>query len=105
MVTVLGVLGALVLLMGTAFVATRSDGAVLQPAERDRADTGLPESGLLADDLRRVRFGMVLRGYRMDEVDAVLDRAAEQLAREQQRVRDLEAQLGDRARSAAAEQQ
>ncbi len=32
-----------------------------------------------ADDLERVRFGMALRGYRMAEVDALLDRLAAEL--------------------------
>lgn len=38
-----------------------------------------PPGPLTADDVRRVRFGVVFRGYRMDEVDALLDRVAAQL--------------------------
>ncbi|WP_239455348.1 DivIVA domain-containing protein [Nocardioides gilvus] len=43
---------------------------------------GRTESGggpVRAQDLRTVRFGLAFRGYRMDEVDALLDRVAEQL--------------------------
>jgi len=34
------------------------------------------EGRLAADDLRRVRFSLAFRGYRMSEVDALLDRLA-----------------------------
>lgn len=45
----------------------------------DHAVTEVPEAGpLTADDLRRVRFPVVFRGYRMADVDALLDRLAEQ---------------------------
>jgi DivIVA domain-containing protein len=32
-----------------------------------------------ADDLRRIRFPLAFRGYRMAEVDALIDRLAEEL--------------------------
>jgi DivIVA domain-containing protein len=35
---------------------------------------------LRAEDLRQVRFPLAFRGYRMSEVDALLDRLADQLA-------------------------
>lgn len=98
MVTLLGVLGALVVLMGVALVATRSEGAVLAPAEPDRPDIGLPDGTLLGEHLHRVRFGLAIRGYRMSEVDAVLDRAAEALAEQQRRVQTLQAQRTEQPR-------
>lgn len=43
----------------------------------DRPDVALPADGpVRAEDLRRVRFSLAFRGYRMDEVDALLDRLA-----------------------------
>jgi DivIVA domain-containing protein len=40
----------------------------------------VPADGpLTAQDLRRVRFGTALRGYRMSEVDALLDRLAAEM--------------------------
>jgi DivIVA domain-containing protein len=36
---------------------------------------------LRAEDLRRVRFSLAFRGYRMSEVDALLDRLATELDR------------------------
>lgn len=44
----------------------------LGQAERRRGPIG-------AQDLRTVRFSLALRGYRMGEVDALLDRLARQL--------------------------
>jgi DivIVA domain-containing protein len=77
--TVLAVLGVLAVLFVAALVATR-DGEILVDAPRDRAEPELPADGPVgADDLERVRFGMALRGYRMDEVDALLDRLAAEL--------------------------
>jgi DivIVA domain-containing protein len=76
--TVLAILGVLVVLFGAAVLATR-DGEVLRCAPPDAADLGLPTGRLQADDVRRVRFGLAFRGYRMSEVDQLLDRLASQL--------------------------
>ena len=41
---------------------------------------GLPATGqLVAEDVARIRLPVALRGYRMDEVDWLLDRLAEQI--------------------------
>ena len=39
----------------------------------------LPESAIGGDDVRRVRFGLALRGYRMSDVDWTLDRLADEI--------------------------
>jgi DivIVA domain-containing protein len=78
-VTVLGVLGVLAVLFATAVLVTRSD-PLLADAPPDRADLELPPGPLSPDDVEAVRFSMAPRGYRMDEVDAVLARLAEELA-------------------------
>ena len=44
-----------------------------------RPDVLLPDDALRGSDLAAVRFSLGLRGYRMDEVDEVLDRAAAEL--------------------------
>jgi DivIVA domain-containing protein len=48
-----------------------------------------------ADDLERVRFGMALRGYRMAEVDELLDRVAVELRERDDRIRRLEGRTDD----------
>jgi DivIVA domain-containing protein len=77
-VTVLAVIGVLVVLFVAGVAATR-DGVELAEAPPDNADLALPAGRLVADDVRRVRFGVTLRGYRMSEVDALLERLATQL--------------------------
>lgn len=89
MLTVLGILAALAVLFVAASLATR-DGDVLQEAPRDRADVDLPAGPLQPEDVGSLRFGMALRGYRMSEVDDVLDRVATELATRDARIRELE---------------
>ena len=64
---------------GIAMVASGRGGS-MAPAYDDRPDLALPEDRPLgAEDLRRVRFPLALRGYRMSDVDAVLSRLATEL--------------------------
>jgi DivIVA domain-containing protein len=55
--------------------------------------TRLPEAGVTADDLREVRFQQVVRGYKMSEVDWVLQRVGAELDELRARVDELEARL------------
>lgn len=84
MVTALAVLGVLLVLFVAGVMATRDDVAMAD-APPDRADLDLPDRPLRADDVRRVRFGVTLRGYRMSEVDLLLERLAAQLEPAQER--------------------
>lgn len=93
MVTVLEILAVLIVLFVAAAVATR-EGEVLVDAPRDAADLALPSGPLHPEDVARVRFGLTVRGYRMAEVDRVLERLAEELAARDARVADLEDALG-----------
>jgi DivIVA domain-containing protein len=61
-----------------AVVTGRVSGA-MGPATSSRPYRGLPEGPVLASDVDAVRFSLGLRGYRMDEVDAVLDRLREEI--------------------------
>ena len=45
---------------------------------KDRQD--LPEDPLGSEDIRRLRFGVTLRGYAMAQVDDVLERLAREIA-------------------------
>lgn len=64
---------------GTALVAAGKGTPMLEEYD-DRPDALVPADGpLAARDLRRVRFSLTFRGYRMSEVDALLDRLAGQL--------------------------
>jgi len=68
-----------VLALGAVAVVAAGRGTPMAPAYDDAPDSLVPAEGpLTADDLRRVRFPIALRGYRMAEVDALLDRLAEE---------------------------
>ncbi|MGI8523550.1 MAG: DivIVA domain-containing protein [Nocardioides sp.] len=70
----------IVLAMGGIAVVAAGRGTPMQPAYDDRPDSVVPADGeLVGEDLRRVRFPLAFRGYRMAEVDALLDRVAAQL--------------------------
>lgn len=65
---------AVAAMAGVAAVAA-GHGEPLREEFPDRPDTTLPADGpVTADDLRRLRFPVVLRGYRMAEVDALVER-------------------------------
>lgn len=44
-----------------------------------------------AQDVDRVRFSLGLRGYRMDQVDEVLDKLRDEIAAKDERIAELEA--------------
>ena len=71
-----------VLVMGGIAAVAAGRGAPMSEAYDDRPDALVPPAGpLAAEHVRRVRFSLAFRGYRMSEVDALLDRVARQLER------------------------
>jgi DivIVA domain-containing protein len=67
----------IVLALGGVAVVAAGRGDPMADAYDDRPDALVPAEGRLsADDLRRVRFSLAFRGYRMSEVDALLERLA-----------------------------
>ncbi len=81
---------AAVVFLGAALVFGRGEELAALPP--DATPTGLPEGPIDGDDVRAVRFSLVLRGYRMSEVDWALQRAAGELDALRARVAELEAQ-------------
>jgi DivIVA domain-containing protein len=97
-VPVLFIVLILAVLAAVALVAAgRGDSMV--DAQLEREPFGLPEEPLDAAALRELRFAVAFRGYRMDEVDAVLDRLVGELARRDERIAELERPTGDPAAS------
>jgi DivIVA domain-containing protein len=72
------------LLFGVAAVSV-GHGSPLSETTPDRRGPVLPADRVAAPDIEAVRFSMALRGYRMDEVDDVLDRLSTEIS-----VRDAE---------------
>lgn len=70
----------IVALMGVVAVVAAGRGGVMSEVYDDRPDSRVQADGpLVGEDLRRVRFSTAFRGYRMSEVDELLDRLAAEL--------------------------
>lgn len=70
----------IVAVLGVVAVVAAGRGGSMAEVYDDRPDARLQADGpLTPTDLRRVRFSTAFRGYRMSEVDALLDRLALQL--------------------------
>jgi DivIVA domain-containing protein len=67
------VLVGVVVLVGAALALTLADGGLSQETV-DHGDLGLPDRMLTADDVAGLRFRTGARGYRMQDVDAALER-------------------------------
>lgn len=75
------VLSAVVIvIIGAAVMAASGRFGAVPPVVDDRPAPDLPEGDLGPDDLRSARFAVVVRGYSMAQVDAMMDRLAAQLA-------------------------
>jgi len=96
-VTVVFMLAAIAVIAVVALLAVGRLGE-LPDVEGDRAPLALPDDRPLdGDDVDGVRFAVGLRGYRMDEVDDVLDRLAGEVSARDARIAELEWQLDGRA--------
>jgi DivIVA domain-containing protein len=91
-VPVLLLLVALAVLAAIALVAA-GHGNGLDDAPPDLAPFGMPEEPLRPGDLADVGFAAAFRGYRMEQVDHVLDRLALELAARDLRIAQLESAL------------
>ena len=70
----------IVLALGGVALVAAGRGAPLAEVYDDRPDAEVPgDRPLRGEDLRKVRFSLAFRGYRMSEVDALLDRLATEL--------------------------
>ncbi|MCL2542394.1 MAG: DivIVA domain-containing protein [Nocardioidaceae bacterium] len=71
----------IVLAMGVVAMLATGRGEPMRRAYDDRPDSVVPaDRRILAEDLAKVRFPLAVRGYRMSEVDALLQRLAREMA-------------------------
>ena len=90
-------LAAVVVVTVVALIAVGRLDATLPEAAPDLPPLALPDSRPLRQaDVEGVRFGVGVRGYRMDEVDDVLDRLGREAAERDQRIAELEQRLAGR---------
>ncbi len=94
----IGVLGLVVA------VALGRIGGGLEAPTSSLPPTHLPDGGLTPADLDVVRFAPALRGYRMDQVDEIIDRVAGELDRRDAEIERLRGEL-DRADLARLERE
>ena len=83
---------AIVVVFAVAAVAVGRGGG-LDPADPDLVRPSLPDGPMSAEDLDSVHFAIGFRGYRMDQVDAVLDRLGRELTDRDARLIELERRL------------
>jgi DivIVA domain-containing protein len=103
-VSILLLLALLAVIGGIALVAAGRGGA-MPDADPDRAPYGVLPAGqdIGGVDVERLRFSLAFRGYRMDEVDDVLDRLTAELAARDARIAELEGGLTDTGETPATE--
>ena len=87
---ILLLLVVLAVLGGIAVVAA-GRGSAMPDADPDRSPLAvLPPDEVGGRDIERLRFSLAFRGYRMDEVDDVLDRLTAELDQRDARIAQLE---------------
>ncbi|MEE4543402.1 DivIVA domain-containing protein [Streptomyces sp. V4-01] len=85
---------ALVAVVAAVAMAVLGDGGVLKDSDPDRLQDRLPpDRPLLRGDIDAVRLPTAVRGYRMLDVDEVLDRLGAELAERDARIAELESSL------------
>jgi DivIVA domain-containing protein len=95
-VTLVFLLAAILVIAAGTMLAVGRLGE-LPEVEPDRAPLALPDGRPLArEDVDGVRFAVGMRGYRMDEVDDVLDRLAAEVDERDATIAALESRLAGR---------
>lgn len=79
MIIVIVVLSVLALGVVLAVIVSRTSLPGVEDAVTTASFAGLPEGPLFRPDLDQVRLDLAFRGYRMDQVDAVLARLGDEL--------------------------
>jgi DivIVA domain-containing protein len=89
------VVGGLLFLGGSLLLGR---GETQPPAETDRSPVELPDDRpVTAADVRALRISVAVRGYRMTEVDWLLDQFAQTLDERDEQIAALRAELADGA--------
>jgi DivIVA domain-containing protein len=93
----------IVALTGGVVVVAVGRGGSMSEVYDDRPDVTVPSGRpLTSDDLRDVQFSTAVRGYRMDEVDALLARVRGDLIARESRLDDEDVRVVDAVETAAS---
>ena len=100
-VLTVAVVGGLLFLGGSVLLGR---GETQPPADPDRSPLELPlDRPVTADDVRGVRMSVTVRGYRMTEVDWLLEQLARALEERDAEVAALRARLDEAGRAPGAD--
>jgi DivIVA domain-containing protein len=92
---------AALLFVGASVLMGR--GETQPPAEPDRSPVELPDDRpVTGDDVRELRISVTARGYRMTEVDWLLEQFAEALDERDAEIASLRARLAEQQQDGAA---
>ncbi len=97
-ILLISILGVLAIGVVLAVIASRSAFPGVEAPVSTQSYPGLPAGPVHAEDVEVVKLDLAFRGYRMDQVDAVLGRLREELAvrdHEIDRLRAEEERHGD----------
>lgn len=86
---------AMAVIAVVAGIATGRLSGSMEPPASSLPFRGLLQDGVRPADLEQLRFDAALRGYRMDQVDGVLDRLAQELARRDDEIAALRSELAE----------
>lgn len=95
MILVLIILGVLALGLAAAALVMRTGVPGVPDAVTTQSFEPLPRGGVEPEALIELRFDQVLRGYRMSQVDDVLDQLSEELRDRDAEIARLRAELAD----------
>jgi DivIVA domain-containing protein len=95
MTLVLVILGVVALGLAAAALVMRTGVPGVPDPVTSESFQPLPRGGVSPEALIEVRFDQALRGYRMSQVDAVLDQLAEELRDRDAEIARLRADLAD----------
>ena len=99
-IAAVAVVGALLFLGGSVLLGR---GETRPPAELDRSPVELPDDRpVSADDVRALQVSVAVRGYRMTEVDWLLEQFADALDERDAEIASLRARLADQQDDGAA---
>jgi DivIVA domain-containing protein len=88
-VVIVFIVVAVVVVFAVAATAVGRGGG-LDAADPDLVVPWLPDHDITPEDVAAVRFAVAFRGYRMEQVDDVLERLGEELTARDQRIAALE---------------
>lgn len=86
---------AMAVIAVVAGVVTGRISGSMEPPASSLPFRGLLQDGVRPAELEQLRFDAALRGYRMDQVDGVLDRLAQELARRDDEIAALRSELAE----------